>query len=73
VEDLAIPHPGIDERKFVTISAGIPTLHPSDVHDLTGFLERADAALYRAKAAGRNRVMVAEEAGTGSALAVGSG
>ncbi len=73
VEDLAIPHPGIDERKFVTISAGIATLHPSDVHDLTGFLERADAALYRAKAAGRNRVMVAEEAGTGSALAVGSG
>ncbi|GAA0580449.1 GGDEF domain-containing protein [Caenispirillum bisanense] len=44
----------------VTVSIGIapPPLHPGD--DLAGVLRRADAALYRAKAAGRNRVMVAD-------------
>lgn len=61
VEDLAIPHPGIDDRGIVTISAGVAVLGPAEAHDLTGFLKRADAALYEAKAAGRNRVEVATE------------
>ena len=43
----------------VTVSIGVvpPPLTPDD--DLTGILRRADAALYQAKAAGRNRTMVA--------------
>jgi diguanylate cyclase (GGDEF)-like protein len=41
----------------VTISAGISYLEPGD--DLDSLLGRADAALYRSKAAGRDRVTVA--------------
>ncbi|HSK95148.1 MAG TPA: GGDEF domain-containing protein [Euzebyales bacterium] len=40
-----------------TCSAGIATLEITDVH--TSVIERADAALYRAKAEGRNRTAVA--------------
>ncbi len=61
VEDLAIPHPGIADHTVVTISAGVAVLGRSEAHDVTGFLKRADAALYRAKAAGRNRVEVATD------------
>ena len=43
---------------FVTFSAGIAMLDPGAT-DLPAWVERADAALYRAKAEGRNRVVVA--------------
>jgi len=39
----------------VTISAGVAEMGPG-VHDLKGLLDNADAAMYEAKAAGRNRV-----------------
>lgn len=42
----------------VTISVGVSTLHAND--GITALFGRADAALYRAKDAGRNRVAVEE-------------
>jgi diguanylate cyclase len=38
----------------VTVSAGVATLNPNEAPD--GFLARADGALYKAKAQGRNRI-----------------
>lgn len=40
-----------------TCSAGIATIEPNDTH--TSLIERADAALYRAKAEGRDRTVIA--------------
>lgn len=58
VAGLASPPEGVDQ---VSISIGLACLRQGD--DETGaaarLLERADAALYQAKAAGRNRVMLA--------------
>ena len=45
----------------VTVSMGISVLR-GDMVDLTGLLNRADQAMYAAKSAGRNCVVVAEEA-----------
>jgi diguanylate cyclase (GGDEF)-like protein len=42
------------EARPVTVSIGLSELAPGD--DLDGWIRRADAALYAAKAAGRNRV-----------------
>jgi two-component system, cell cycle response regulator len=51
--ELAIPHEdGIDE--VVTVSAGLTAVRPDDTAD--ELLRRADALLYAAKHAGRNRV-----------------
>lgn len=44
------------QKVTVTLSAGISTLKPSDTPET--FLKRADEALYRAKAGGRNRCEV---------------
>jgi diguanylate cyclase (GGDEF)-like protein len=46
------------QKVTVTLSAGITTLKPSDTSET--FLKRADEALYRAKAGGRNRCEVGE-------------
>jgi diguanylate cyclase (GGDEF)-like protein len=43
----------------VTISCGVAQITP-ETQDLGALIERADHALPRAKAAGRNRVRVAE-------------
>jgi two-component system cell cycle response regulator len=57
VEKLSIPHaPGRTET-VLTISVGIAELAGGAVRD---WVQRADAALYRAKALGRNRVEVEE-------------
>jgi two-component system chemotaxis response regulator CheY len=63
VEDLAVPHP---DGGVVTVSAGVagPAAGTDSVDALVG---RADAALYAAKAAGRNRVEVARAEETGDA------
>ncbi|RDE22954.1 GGDEF domain-containing protein [Motiliproteus coralliicola] len=45
----------------VTLSAGVAQMHPSE--DWQDWMERADQALYKAKDAGRNQVMVAQQAG----------
>lgn len=48
-----------DENDFVTISTGIATVVPNEDTDKQAFIERADAALYEAKARGRNTIVTA--------------
>lgn len=45
-----------DERLAVTVSIGIATF-PAEAADAAELIERADAAMYQAKTAGRNRVI----------------
>jgi diguanylate cyclase (GGDEF)-like protein len=54
VRDLGIAHPE-SPAGVITISIGVAEL-TSDVHTAEEWIHRADAALYRAKAAGKNRV-----------------
>lgn len=49
---------GAGEALGVTVSVGVATLAADDRPSLRDLLERADAGLYRAKGAGRNRVEV---------------
>lgn len=60
VEDLGLPH-GSTEFGVVTVSVGIAQVEPDRDRSAEDVLRRADAALYRAKAAGRNRVVQAED------------
>ena len=57
VEDLAIPHEASTPPGVVTISVGLAALPPGEKKPAEELLKEADAALYRAKEAGRNRVM----------------
>lgn len=56
VEALALPHADNPGGAVVTISLGVATAQPTREQAPTGLVDRADQALYRAKAAGRNRV-----------------
>jgi diguanylate cyclase (GGDEF)-like protein len=58
IEDLLLVQS--DQRIHLTVSIGVATRHASD-STWTETLRRADAALYRAKLEGRNRVMADEE------------
>jgi diguanylate cyclase (GGDEF)-like protein len=58
VERLRIPHAPSAEVPFVTISVGIADLNHASIGTTKNWLHRADAALYAAKARGRNRVEV---------------
>jgi PleD family two-component response regulator len=53
-----VPHPGAPKR-CVTLSAGLAPVQGLGLAALENGLRSADGALYAAKAAGRNRVMVA--------------
>jgi diguanylate cyclase (GGDEF)-like protein len=56
----------------VTISIGVASVPPGG--DLASAIARADQAMYRAKLAGRNRVVVADEAtGIGARSATDAG
>jgi diguanylate cyclase (GGDEF)-like protein len=55
VEVLGIPHPGLVPPAVVTVSGGVACYAPDDT--VATLLSRADAALYHAKEAGRNRVV----------------
>jgi len=55
IEALGIPHPGITPAGVVTVSGGVACLNPDET--VAGLLSRADAALYRAKNEGRNRIV----------------
>ena len=55
VEALAIPHAPGGPGPVVTISAGLAELSAGDP-DVATLLKRADKALYKAKASGKNRV-----------------
>jgi len=60
VENLAIELDAGPPTRVVTLSAGVAALTAGDRASVARSLERADAALYRAKKAGRNNVQVAE-------------
>lgn len=55
VESLAIPHEG-SEAGIVTVSIGTAIAEPDRADGLDRAVDNADAALYEAKQAGRNRV-----------------
>jgi len=62
-EDLraaAIPHPDSDCSSYVTLSIGVCSLVPRSDISIEEALEAADAALYQAKANGRNQTCHAE-------------
>ena len=58
-----IPHEANAPAGLVTISAGVAALSKGDPTSAGELLEQADAALYKAKEAGRNRVAAHENAG----------
>ena len=59
VEGLAIKHTATGGGAL-TVSAGIAAYAPGDPTPLEELLRQADAALYRAKSSGRNRIAVAD-------------
>jgi len=61
VEALAIPHDLSTVSRVVTVSGGVATLVPDRNMDFRHLIEMADAALYRAKGEGRNRITVAPD------------
>jgi len=58
---LAIDHPNQLGAQFVTVSIGVATALVAELVDAVALVSLADEQLYRAKAAGRNRVMAATQ------------
>ncbi len=59
LERLAIAHAGSPTAGMVSMSIGVACLQPGEGESSNSLIERADQALYRAKAQGRNRVEIA--------------
>jgi diguanylate cyclase (GGDEF)-like protein len=59
LEQLALPHPAPGVGPVVTVSLGVAWARPAPSADWRQVLAAADAALYRAKQRGRNRVEMA--------------
>jgi diguanylate cyclase (GGDEF)-like protein len=60
VQRLAIPQPADGPGGRLTLSAGIAAFDPGEAPTAQELLQRADAALYRAKSAGRNQLALAD-------------
>jgi diguanylate cyclase (GGDEF)-like protein len=58
IHGLAIPHGFSPVSGEVTVSMGVSSMVPDRNDTPEDLLEKADKALYRAKAAGRNRICV---------------
>jgi diguanylate cyclase (GGDEF)-like protein/PAS domain S-box-containing protein len=61
VAALALPHPASPAGPYVTVSGGVATVAPAHGR-MEDLVQLADAALYRAKSLGRNRIVQAEGA-----------
>ncbi|NJD07250.1 MAG: GGDEF domain-containing protein [Methylococcaceae bacterium] len=59
VRELAIPHCKPLPGGIVTVSTGVATITPKNSAELSALVESADRALYEAKRAGRNQIVVA--------------
>jgi diguanylate cyclase (GGDEF)-like protein len=64
LRELAIPHAASMIGPLLTASLGIAAVVPGSQQPARQLVQRADEALYAAKAAGRNRVMRASELGS---------
>jgi diguanylate cyclase (GGDEF)-like protein len=58
VQALQIPHFGLADRSYVTISVGVASLNPLRPEDPASLIARADAALYKAKRSGRDKIEI---------------
>ncbi len=58
IRDLGMTHTG-SSKQIITVSAGVASLVPSESFEMTELVRLADIALYRAKAAGRDAIIVA--------------
>jgi diguanylate cyclase (GGDEF)-like protein len=63
VAKLEIPHEFNEHHGCVTVSAGAAVFQPGSGEAEIDLIERADAAMYESKAAGRNTVTIAAPAG----------
>jgi diguanylate cyclase (GGDEF)-like protein len=59
IQQAGLLHPGSPVTKNVTVSIGVASMVPGRLSLPTALVQRADTALYAAKSAGRNRIVVA--------------
>jgi len=58
VRDLKIVHEESSTDHYLTVSIGVAMVHPGARRSIAGAIQMADEALYEAKEAGRNKVVV---------------